>query len=376
MMFFSAVGLISGFLFLFISFRIWPRAMSVAPMALIPRTNRLTAVLSIILVVSGFAGFGTINASWDLRRLEFQDEKTREAADWLRNSSKVRPPFFEVTFSEAQSWPRSGDPRDWAKSQGITYEGVANYLPRPEVQQANRLSWREKHCLSLVQRLSEEERNFFWPFITHACELEMQINNHRYLDHLKSDGQWISLWIPHDEKQEAAIREARPEAVSLRSIADIFPNTLMNELLWMAPLAALLAASLIFLHFRNILLTAIALIPFVCGLGLISIMHWLFGMEFSFVSLIGTVMIFGFSVDYGIFVADAGRSGQKNQSGHGTWTAITFAAITTVAGYAPLLLCKHPVLLHLGQALFFGTVGTYLGAFWGIPQFMKRIKRV
>jgi hypothetical protein len=247
-------------------------------------------------------------------------------------------------------------------------------LPRPHVQDANRALWRDGHCLSLITGLKPDEREFFWPFLNHACDLESQINNHRYLDHLKADGQLISLWIPRDEKQEALIRTERPQAVSLRAVGEIFPDTLKRELLWMAPLAALLALSLIFLHFRNVLLTAVAMFPFICGMGLISVMHWLFGIEFSFVSLIGVVMIFGFSVDYGIFVVDSGRFGEKNNLG--TWTAITFAAVTTVAGYFPLLLCKHPVLLHLGQALFFGTIGTYVGAFWGIPQFMQRAKNV
>lgn len=373
MMFFSAAGLVFGFLLLYVTFKIWPRALNVEPLSFVPRTNKRTAAIAVALVLSGLAGFATIQSSWDLRKLEFQDQKTAQVADWLRTTSQFRPPFFAIHFSEAQTWMEEENPSEWAKSQGIAFEGVSNYLPKSTEQVKNRETWRHEHCLSLMEILKDEERKFFWPFLTHVCELETQINNHRYLDHLKSDGQWLTLWIPKDTAQEELIRTKYPESISLKAIADIFPSTLKSELRWMAPIAAALAALLIFIHFGNVLLTAVALIPFVCGLGLISIMHWLFKMDFSFVSLIGTVMIFGFSIDYGIFVADAERSETKR--GGGTWTAITFAAVTTVAGYLPLLVCKHPVLLHLGQALFYGTIGTYIGAFWGIPHFIARVKR-
>ncbi|MEQ1876502.1 MAG: hypothetical protein ABL958_07640 [Bdellovibrionia bacterium] len=373
MMFFSAAGLTLGFLFLYTGFRLKPRLFAAEPLQMRPRTNKATAVVAVVLVVCGFAGLATVRATWDLRKLEFQDRATAETADWLRANSKLRPPYFVVNYSEAQTWQTGPDPQIWAEEKGIFYEGVANYLPRLEKQTFNRASWRDTHCLSLMENLTDGDRKFFWPFLTHACDLESQINNRRYLDHLKADGQWLTMWVPKSDADEAAIRAQYPDSISLREVAEIFPNTLKKELAWMAPLAAILAALLIFIHFRNVRLTAVALIPFICGLGLISITHWLFGFAFSFVSLVGTVMIFGFSIDYGIFVAEATASGEDR--GEGTWTAITFAALTTVAGYLPLIICKHPVLLHLGQALFFGTIGTYLGAFWGIPQFMKQVNK-
>ena len=51
----------------------------------------------------------------------------------------------------------------------------------------------------------------------------------------------------------------------------------------------------------------------------------------------------------------------------GVWTCLLFASGATGLGFVPLLVCRHPVLAHLGQTLTLGTLGTAIGTLWGIP---------
>ncbi len=90
----------------------------------------------------------------------------------------------------------------------------------------------------------------------------------------------------------------------------------------------------------------------------------------SFISLIGLLMVFGFSLDYGIFVVDLMR--HRNEGKFGVWSALGVCSFSAVAGFAPLVFAGHPVLNDLGQILLWGSVGTFIGTFWGIPGLYRR----
>jgi len=95
-------------------------------------------------------------------------------------------------------------------------------------------------------------------------------------------------------------------------------------------------------------------------------------LEISFVSMIGVVILCGFSVDYGIFAIDATRY-PANPRTAGAWTAVLFASVATLAGFVPLLFCQHPVLIQLAQVLSLGMLGTMVGTFWGVPSIVRWI---
>jgi predicted exporter len=93
----------------------------------------------------------------------------------------------------------------------------------------------------------------------------------------------------------------------------------------------------------------------------------------SFISLIGLLMVFGCSLDYGVFVMDFLL--YRGEDKPGVWSALSLCAFATIAGFAPLVFAKHPVLNDLGQALLWGTLGTYIGSLWGIPSVYQMFKR-
>jgi predicted RND superfamily exporter protein len=199
-----------------------------------------------------------------------------------------------------------------------------------------------------------------------------------YAAHLHNEREWISLWLPETEAQTHEIKAAFPNVISLRDVVELFPRTLAEELKWMVPLSILLAALIHFVYYRSVSLALIALLPFFTGVGFLTLCTWILHLHISFISVIGLIMIFGFSLDYGIFATDASiatlHSKNENFKPSGMWSAVILAASTTLAGFIPLIFCRHPVLQHLGQTLVFGAIGTFFGAWWAIPGIVNHFQ--
>ncbi len=83
-------------------------------------------------------------------------------------------------------------------------------------------------------------------------------------------------------------------------------------------------------------------------------------------------MIFGFSLDYGIFAANV--RDHDSEQGSEVRSALTLTTMMTLAGFLPLLFALHPAMRHLGQALVAGTIGTYLGSVSGIPFLREKFR--
>jgi predicted exporter len=127
-----------------------------------------------------------------------------------------------------------------------------------------------------------------------------------------------------------------------------------------------LATALLLNYYRRMDLLLLSLIPFFTGMGLFALVAILFHLPFTFVSLIAVVMVFGLSLDYGIFATNL-YTGRSGPTGPGVWSSVRLAATVTMFGFGPLVAARHPVLAGLGQVLFWGTAGTILGSVWGIP---------
>jgi predicted exporter len=165
------------------------------------------------------------------------------------------------------------------------------------------------------------------------------------------------------------IKQQFPQAISLLDLGSEFPKILSKELSWKMPLSFLLIIGVLFLYYRSWGYALLATVPFLSGTGLFVLSVILFKLNITFISLVGILMIYGFSIDYGIFSTDADNKHKY------IWSALICAGLTTISGFTPLLFAQHPVLVQLGQVLFIGAVGTFIGAFWGIPFIKQVLKR-
>jgi hypothetical protein len=233
------------------------------------------------------------------------------------------------------------------------------------------LTWRKSFCDGHKPKLSETQSKFFAPFLQSIdCDkLYADPLNSAPPDYLKDfahDGRFVAVFFPQTADQIQTLHAQYPEAITPREIFDSFPRIFYDELLWMVPLAFAGAFLFLYLHYLHLGWSALAIVPFLTGLGLYSIVVILFRLPISFISLIGLLMVFGCSLDYGVFVMDFLLFRKEDQKGAGVWSALSLCAFATIAGFAPLVFAHHPVLNDLGQSLLWGTLGTYIGSLWGI----------
>lgn len=365
LMFFSCVGLVLAFGLLYLISVAWPNLIKAEPFSFRPHPHKAKTFAVLALVFFAAVSPILLKPDFDMRGFDFQDENTKSVTQWLFKD--IKSPLFEI-YPEGTAVQSAFAKKDWGIQNRLKSETLANYTVPIEEQIKNSETW--ANCSKIKKSFSLDQQQFFAPFFEMCNSHDMDLKR-SYNAHLTDGSSWITLWFPKHDQQNI-LQQQFPHATSIAGIVSTFPMTLLNELRYMIPLSILLASALLYWYYRRLILTGFALIPFLTGVGLLSIVHIFFQMDISFITLIGLVMVFGFSIDYGIFVTDATL---VDKTATDVWTAISFAALTNLAGFAPLLVCEHPVLKHLGQALFFGTIGTYVGAIWGITGLERYAKK-
>ena len=369
MMFFAAFGLAFNYLVFYLVLPRWPRlfAIEVYPFTH-SRSRMMTALSLLFLLASPMLLLQPVQL--EIQHLNFESLKTIELRQWFTKVSGTASPYI---FIEDQDYPlvSAREHQEWASTQSIPFEGISSYLPPVQEQDENLASWHRRFCVDKYLPFSPMQKKFFQPFFASlACE-NLQPNDLKtkvpdYLKDFHSQGRFVSLFFPKTEAQAKALLEKYPGSSTPREIFAAFPQILYAELLWMVPFAFLGAFFFLWLHYRRWGWSLLAVVPFLTGVGCYALVITVFQLPFSFISLIGLLMVFGCSLDYGIFVMDFLLFRKGDQSG--VWSALSLCAWATVAGFAPLVFARHPVLNDLGQALLWGTAGTYVGSLWGIPS--------
>lgn len=386
LMVFAIVGLVvTYFLFYFLHVR-YGSFFAIAPFRYEPRVTRAkTALIGLVLAAAVPAAL-LLRPNLDMAQFDFQSPHDAAVRNWVYPHLGVKASLLDLdgarTFDEALT--RAHASQEWADANRIGFQSVARFLPSPAESAANLATWTKAFCAPnarpFADELTGEERTFFGPALGRfECAAlrrlgEFEADARDFPAYLRdfraangdATGGFISVWLPRDDAETARVKAVHPEALSLREVVEIFPRTLSGELRWMGPLSILLATFFLFLYYRTPGRTLLALVPFFCAAGVYALGVFAFGLHFSFISLIALLMIFGFSIDYGVFAVDVTLH-PEGRSVHGVWTCLLFAAVATGLGFVPLLLCRHPVLAHLGQTLTLGTIGTAIGTLWGIP---------
>lgn len=376
LMFFAVFGLVFSYGAFYWAMKLRPHWFEVKPYAFQPASWRTVNLFS-ILFLFGSAAFFLKPIELDVQHLNFESKLTVEYRNWFIKTVGIKSPYILIEEDEA---PLEGAAREaaWAKDHGVTYEGIANYLPEAVAQEAHLKTWRERFCGPVVPKTSEASRKFFAPFWQSlACgdlkPLDLSAKVPDYLADFHFDGKFVGLFFTQSEAQTELLKKRFPQATTPREIFMAFPKIFFGELLWMVPLAMALALVFLFFYYRHAGRAALAMVPFLTGIGCFSLVALAFNLPISFISMVGLLMIFGFSLDYGVFVMDFLIFRDEQRSG--VWSALSLCCFATLAGFAPLVFAKHPVLNDLGQALLWGSVGTYVGSLWGVPWVYQKVWR-
>jgi Protein export membrane protein len=383
-MFFSAVGISTAFLLIWVAYEGLGWFSKIPGFALAPRPHFAKLGFVAALMAGVPVGFFVLHPQFDLARFNFETARERELMLWLVKQTNLSPPLFivdkEGTGSERLE--RAAKTMKWADRK-LRVENVASYLPLLSDQTRNLESWTGTPCtdkgpiFNFQKTVSRDQQTFFSPFfenfncerLTPRADGDLPI----YVADFTAHGRWLTLFFPSSPEELRSVKTNYPTATSLKEVVQFFPETLSAEMRWMVPAAMLLICGLLWIYYRRWELALISLVPFLTGVGFFVWLALLFHLDVSFVTLVGLVMLCGLSVDYGIFATDAARF-PPNPATPGAWTAILFASLATLSGFVPLLLCRHQVLFQLGQVLSAGTFGTILGAFWGVPLLARKFQ--
>lgn len=378
LMFFSGAGLFIGFIVFYLLNRSEPALFQAQRFFKKPLKSKALASLVLITAVFTVVGFVFAKPSLKLSDIGFESPKVKAATRWLVMEGKMRAPF--VTISSGQDALRESEADlTWAKANGLDLKTVTDLVPPVVNQKSNLSSWQSGFC-NYEASVFKNSKELFSPFLGaidcgSKTVLDLTEQPPRYVRdfHSFEGDEWISLWFPKEDSDVSKLKAHKPEASSLVELATLFPEALSKEVFWMAPAIFLLSTLLLIIYYKRPLKVGLALLPFLTGLGTYFVAFFVFGLTMSFVSFISFIMIFGFSLDYGIFAANVGDA----DSAHGdeVRSALTLTTSMTLAGFVPLLFAKHPAMRHLGEGLVAGTIGTYLGAVSAVPYLSERLEK-
>lgn len=383
MMLFSVLGLSFAFIIFFLLNRYIPSWYELRPLHVNFTHFQNKIVVYPIALLSAIGILLTpyfIEINLSLRQFDYQTKSTAELQRWIFSTLNVASPLF-IIHSSRKSFEDilkiSHDEMQWGKANSISVENIASYLPSIEEQRINLKSWEGGFCDT--RTLSPTQAKIFSPFFDGLqCQIyDNQKANRipKYLKHLHSNGNWITLFNPKNGLQILAIQEMFPSAISLFDLVSSFPRILFAELKWIVPISVFSVFFILFFYYRSFVFALVSILPFFVGCSFVLWGVVLFGLNVSFVSVMSFLMVFGLSIDYGIFACDALKEKIDDSMKRATWSSLIFSAITTVSGFFPLLFCRHPVLLQMGQTLTLGTLGTFLGALCLMPVSIKLLKK-
>jgi uncharacterized protein len=133
----------------------------------------------------------------------------------------------------------------------------------------------------------------------------------------------------------------------------------LPRLLWIA--MGLVAAYLL-LHFRNVRLMGLSLLPAAFGFVTLAALVRVAGIRLNLMNLIALPLLIGIDVDYGIYLVSLSRRGKTNSPLAGGAHAVCVCATSMIAGYGSLVFTSVPALRSLGIVVAVGAAMCLAGA--------------
>lgn len=369
-MVFSVVGLVCSFvLYYFFSqskSRLWTGTeFKVFSFQMDPR--KWQGPFALALMVSAFALAPFMKLDLNLKNFEFRQKHQNELEKKLWSSGAPEILFSRNKVSELD---RVEEQAAFAQAHQVKKQSWSTYVRPESFQKENLATWTHKNWQSLSLKDANAQK-FFAPFYDldlYRNEVATPARAPSYAtDFLNRDkSELLTVWFPQSNLQKEEIIQSYPQVTSLRSLFDSFPKLLLNEIILMFPIGLLVCFFLIYYHVRRISHSLLALVPMFCSMGLVFLASLIFDKALSFVSCMALLMIFGSSIDYGIFKVDSLREAPTPEAEAKIFSSLFMNALLTFVGYLPLVFARHPVLNDLGWVLTLGTVGAFLGGVWGV----------
>ncbi len=118
----------------------------------------------------------------------------------------------------------------------------------------------------------------------------------------------------------------------------------------------------VLVFFRNLWKTGVALTPVLASLAVMGGIHSFFRSEVNLSVLVAGIVVVGLSVNYGIIM-----TGVSERTRESIYNAVTFSAVTSIAGGVTVLFANHLMLRSAGLTLVTGIAAAWAAGVFLIP---------
>jgi hypothetical protein len=368
MMFFSTVALIGSYFFTYLL--IGNDYIPVSQDIIIKKSK--LHLISLVFSLVGLFHLTTFKMDTSIKRFNYTSANVEKVQNWFYSQMKNEKIFFKI-YSLGNSDVEKTIETDYRQTQkvGLHSESVFSFIPSREEQTENVASWikfRDNHF-----KTSSDKEKIFEPFFTKLTSLKAYDTIHLenppvYMQHMIQGKKVLNLWFVRSPAEETNLNVLVKGAESLAGIFIGFTKRMTDEVLQFIPVTFLLIFGLLYFKYFSVKKSLICLIPFLFALGLYGLCYRYLNFPMSFMTLLGLFLIYGLSVDYGIFSTDMFTESDKSKKTESSFNfGLILTWLTNFLGFAPLLMCRHPILKDLGLVLVVGMVGVFYGTFFVVP---------
>ena len=179
------------------------------------------------------------------------------------------------------------------------------------------------------------------------------------------------------ERVRKALGNPDARIASVALVSSDLGRIIASDFRLAAVIVAVAIALLSLAAFRTVGVLLVTLTPVALGTVWLLGTARLFGVELNLMSMMGMPVVFGLGVDYGVYVVDRWSRGDRDprEALGEVGPAVLVTGLTTLAGFAALLVAELAGLRSLGFAVVTGTGYTLAAALLVLPLLLPRGRR-
>ena len=158
----------------------------------------------------------------------------------------------------------------------------------------------------------------------------------------------------------------------------VFTLGFRNACLWAGGIALLAITAMLFLLFRGLKLTLLALLPLFAGTGLTLSLMWLLGLTFNQANVLFLPLILGEGVEFGIIILVRWQLEEPARAitlPASTAKGVALAALTTTLGFGSLMVSGHRGTFSLGLLATVGSLSVLLTSLSVLPAVLRLVRQ-
>ena len=158
----------------------------------------------------------------------------------------------------------------------------------------------------------------------------------------------------------------------------VFTLDFRNACLWAAGIALIAITIMLFLLFRSLKITLLALLPLFVGTGLTLNLMWLLHIPFNQANVLFLPLILGEGIEFGIIILvrwQLEESARAITLPASTAKGVLLAALTTTVGFGSLMISGHQGIFSLGLLATVGSLSVLLASLSVLPAFLRLLEK-